>query len=181
MSSDRVIGAIRQCRPEDLPELCELVNEIILMGSTTALERPFTVEGFVDHFFNQQIQISCFVAEGTEGELLGFQILSFHEQLPEDWADIATFVRTSPRLSGVGTALFTDTVELADKFEINTLNAVIRADNVGGIAYYEKMGFTTWKVEKDVPLRSGRPVDRIYMRYLVRHATVPHEEIPDEA
>lgn len=175
MGSDRIIAAIRPCRSEDLPELCELLNEIIAMGGTTALETPFTVPQFVDHFFNQQIQISCLVAEGTEGELLGFQVLSFHEQLPDDWADIATFVRTSPRLSGVGSALFAETAALADKYDINMLNAAIRADNVGGIAYYEKMGFAAYKVEKDVPLKSGRPVDRIYMRYFVRHPSA-HEE-----
>jgi len=170
MGSNRIIGAIRPVRDEDIPELCELLNEIINMGGTTALETRFTVSGFIDHFFNQQIQISCTVAEGTEGEILGFQVLSFHEQLPDDWADIATFVSTSPRLSGVGTALFAETARLADKYEINTLNAAIRADNVGGIAYYEKMGFSTYKVEKDVPLKNGRLVDRIYMRYPVRHA-----------
>lgn len=175
MGKDRIVAAIRPCRTEDLPELCELLNEIILLGGTTALESRFTVPQFVDHFFNQQIQISCLVAEGAEGELLGFQVLSFHEQLPDDWADIATFVRTSPRMSGVGSALFAETAALADKYEINTLNAAVRADNAGGIAYYEKMGFSAYKIEKNVPLRSGRPVDRIYMRYLVRHSSADEE------
>ena len=170
MEADRIIGAIRPCRTEDLPELCELINEIILIGGTTALETPFTVSGFVDHFFNQQIQISCLVAEGTDGEILGFQVLSFHEKLPDDWADIATFVRTSPRLSGVGKALFTETLALADRYELNRLNAAVRADNVGGLAYYEKMGFVPYKIEKDVPLKSGRRVDRVFMQYAVRHA-----------
>lgn len=171
MAPDRIVAAIRPSRQEDLPELCELLNEIIAIGGATVFETPFTQEGFVDYFFNQQIQISCLVAEGTDGGLLGFQVLGFHEQLPDDWADIATFVRTSPRLSGVGAALFAETAALAERYEIATLNAVVRADNVGGIAYYEKMGFSPWKVEKDVPLKSGRPVDRVYMRYLVRQSS----------
>jgi len=176
MSPDRIIGAIRECRSEDLPELCELVNEIIAIGGTTALETHFTLQGFVDYFFNQQIQICCLVAEGTDGHLLGFQVLSFHERLPDDWADIATFVRTSPRLSGVGSALFAETVAMAARYEINTLNATVRADNAGGLAYYEKMGFLPWEVEKGVPLKSGRLVDRIYMRYRVRRAASEAED-----
>ena len=55
------------------------------------------------------------------------------------------------------------------------LNAALRADNVGGIAYYEKMGFSSWKIDKGVPLKSGRPVDRIFLRYTVRRA----EQAPD--
>ncbi|MFZ2100553.1 MAG: GNAT family protein [Oricola sp.] len=175
MAVDRIVGDIRSCRTDDLPELCDLVNEIISMGGATILETRFTVPDFVDHFFNSQIQISCLVAEGPDGGILGFQILSFHEQLPEDWAEIATFVRASPRLSGVGTALFSETLDLAAKFELSTLNATVRADNAGGIAYYEKMGFVPYEVERGVPLRSGRPVDRVFMRRGVARAAAVAE------
>lgn len=167
MRKDRIEHAIRPYRSEDLPELCDLVNEIIRIGGTTLLETPFTVSGFVDHFFNQQIMISCLVAEDEGGQILGFQVLSYHEQLPDDWADISTFVRASPRLTGVGTALFAETAALAERYDLAMLSAIVRAGNVGGLAYYEKMGFVPRKIEKNVPLASGGRCDRVFMQYAV--------------
>ena len=45
------------------------------------------------------------------------------------------------------------------------INGQIRADNVPGLAYYTKIGFQTYRTIEAVPLRGGRPVDRIYKRY----------------
>jgi hypothetical protein len=47
------------------------------------------------------------------------------------------------------------------------INATIRADNTGGLAYYAKMGFETYGITKDVPLLDGTPVDRINKRFQV--------------
>lgn len=153
--------AIRPVAPDDIPELCKLVNEIIAIGGTTAFETPMTVDTFLESFFRSQIQISMLVAEGESGELLGFQVLTTHEKLPDDWADIATFARVGSQAAGVGSALFAETLALARKFGIGAINATIRADNIGGLAYYERMGFLTYKVDRDVPLKSGRLVDRV--------------------
>ena len=84
---------IRPVDPGDVPALCDLLNEVIRVGGATIFERPITVEAFIDHFFKSQIQISFLVAAADTGELLGFQVLLTHEQLPDDWADIATFAR----------------------------------------------------------------------------------------
>ena len=158
---------VRPGGPDDVPQLCELLNAIIRVGGTTAYERPMTTAQFVDHFFKEQIQISLFVAEDPGGELLGFQVLTTHEQLPEDWGNIATFAAVTAQNAGIGSALFAETREIARRFGLKAINATIRADNAGGLAYYDRMGFSTWKVDKDVPLRSGRPVDRISKSYRV--------------
>jgi L-amino acid N-acyltransferase YncA len=161
---------IRPVRPGDVPQLCDLLNEIIRIGGTTAFETPMSVPVFMDHFFKAQIQISFLVAEGEGGDLLGFQVLTFHEQLPEDWADIATFARVGAQAAGIGSVLFAETLALARRLGIKAINATIRADNVGGLAYYERMGFVTWKVDHDVPLRSGQRVDRISKHFALRRA-----------
>lgn len=167
MSAKQTGFVIRPGGPDDVPQLCDLLNAIIAIGGTTAFERQMSLAEFVEHFFKAQIQISLFVAEDAQGDLLGFQVLTAHEKLPEDWADIATFAAVSARDAGIGRALFSETSAIARRFGLKAINATIRADNAGGLAYYDRMGFSTWKVDKDVPLRSGRRVDRISKSYRV--------------
>ncbi len=101
--------------------------------------------------------------------LLGFQALNRHVELPNDWADIGTFTRIDPKTPGVGKALFAETKNWAKEHNLAAINAAIRADNHGGLAYYEKMGFRTYQVAKAVPLHDGTPVDRIFKEFIVEN------------
>ena len=65
----------------------------------------------------------------------------------------------------MGTQLFAATRERARSLGLQAINATIRADNAGGLAFYHRMGFVDHHVDKDVPLKSGRPVDRISKRF----------------
>jgi L-amino acid N-acyltransferase YncA len=159
---------VRHAVLSDASALCKILNVIIKNGGTTALEVPLTLVDIVSNFLDGERFLSCFVAEDSLTSLqLGFQSLSRHPELPEAWADIATFARSDLK-TGVGTALFTQTKIWAAESGLVAINAAIRADNRGGLAYYEKMGFRTYQVAHDVPLRDGTPVDRVFKRYLMR-------------
>jgi len=150
----------------DAKLLANILNEIIRAGGTTALETPFSPSQFADAFLQGPDFIACFVAHDTvSGERVGFQSLERHRELPEGWADIGTFARMQPKLPGVGTALFAVTRMKARELGLVAINAAIRADNRGGLAFYEKMGFETYGTQRAMPLRDGTPVDRILKRY----------------
>ncbi|MEZ0002711.1 GNAT family N-acetyltransferase [Sinorhizobium fredii] len=159
--------SVRRARAEDVTALCAFLNEIIRIGGTTAHETPFTHESFVSHFLSGPGFVSCFVAEDGSGQPCAFQGLERSDGLPEDWVDIGTFARPHAKRPGAGTALFAATKAHARDAGLTAINATIRADNIGGLAYYSKMGFTDYKVDKAVPLRDGRLVDRISKRYLL--------------
>ena len=61
--------------------------------------------------------------------------------------------------------MFAATRERARALGVAAINATIRADNSGGLAFYSRMGFVDHHVDKAVPLKSGLPVDRISKRY----------------
>ena len=105
-----------------------------------------------------------------QGEIAGFQWLGFHEDLPDGCADIATFTRRTPALRGAGRALFEETVKTACGFGVLSINATVRADNILGLSYYEKIGFRDFCVAYGVPLRDGTPVNRISKRYEIKEA-----------
>jgi RimJ/RimL family protein N-acetyltransferase len=161
----RVRGAV----VGDAPGLCEILNAIIRIGGTTAMEVPLSLAEFISCFLEGERFLSCLVAEDPlTSRQLGFQSLSRHPGLPGDWADIATFAGSEPKVSGVGTALFTQTKHWAGNTDLAAINAAIRADNKAGLAFYEKMGFRNYRIDQGVPLRDGTPVDRVFKRYLVR-------------
>jgi ribosomal protein S18 acetylase RimI-like enzyme len=168
MSASDAKLRIRRAMASDAAPLCAILNAIIEIGGTTAFEIPLNVAKFGDYVLEGKGFLACFVAEDlATGAPLGFQALSRDPDLPENWADIATFAKRAPGTRGVGTALFAQTRLAARALELAAINAEIRADNHGGLAYYDKMGFETYRIAEAIPLRDGTPVDRIFKRYLL--------------
>jgi L-amino acid N-acyltransferase YncA len=64
--------------------------------------------------------------------------------------------------------LFAMTCNRARALGLLAINASIRADNAGGLAFYQKQGFIDHDIIKGVPLKSGMRVDRIVKRYSLR-------------
>ncbi len=159
---------IRHSKISDASQLCDLLNAVIRIAGTTAFEIPLTVVEFTEYFLAGPRLMSCVVAEDEKtGVLWGFQSLERSPELPEDWADIATFARAEPKIPGIGAALFAATRLRSRELGLRAINATIRADNTGGLAFYEKMGFENYNIAKSVPLKDGTPVDRISKRYWV--------------
>lgn len=168
----RVAGPKLQVRPvtsADASELAELLNAVISRGGTTALQDPFTPERLDRSYLTGPDVFCCFVAVETDsGRLAGFQTLCRAPYVPEGWGDIGTFARVDGSQRGVGSALFAATRARAEALGLAGLNANIRADNTGGLAFYSRMGFQDFSVDHAVPLKDGTPVDRIHKRFALR-------------
>ena len=72
-----------------------------------------------------------------------------------------------PTLSARIVALFAEMLEFARTLALTAINATIRADNVGGIAFYSKQGFVDHSVTNAVPLKDGTLVDRVHKRFVL--------------
>ena len=152
----------------DAAALAELLNAIIVQGGTTALEEPFTPERLADAYLTGPAVLACFVAVDPDtGQLQGFQTLGRYPNLPDDVGDIGTFARIDGKQRGAGSALFAATRARAEALGHSAINATIRGDNTGGLAFYAKLGFVDHGVTRAVPLKDGTPVDRVNKRYLL--------------
>lgn len=160
--------SVRPARPADAAAMAELINVIIAIGGTTAYEEPFDATSMDAAYISLPHLVSCFVAEDDD-EIVGFQGLmrSFdpEDPLPDGWATIGTFARVGLTQRGVGGALFAATLEAARAANIAVIDATIRADNAGGLAFYSRQGFVDYDRLVGVPLKDGTPVDRIRKRY----------------
>lgn len=162
---------VRAATPADAAAMAELINAIIAIGGTTAYEEPFDAASMDAAYISLPQLVSCFVAE-VDGELVGFQGLmrSFDsdDPLPDGWATIGTFARVGLTQRGVGGALFAQTLAAAREAGISVIDATIRADNSGGLAFYARQRFVDYDRLIGVLLRDGRPVDRVRKRFDVR-------------
>ena len=156
---------VRPVTSADAPALAALLNAVIRAGGTTALEAEFTPEVLNAAYLTGPTVCCCHVAVDADGQPAAFQTLGRYPGLPDDVADIATFAALDRKQSGAGSALFVATKARARDLGHSAINATIRADNAGGLAFYAKQGFADHGVSPAVPLADGTPVDRVHKRF----------------
>ncbi|MEO9651274.1 MAG: GNAT family N-acetyltransferase [Roseobacter sp.] len=149
----------------DCKSMANLLNGIIEKGGTTALTRPVTGKDISDWMASNAVLSAWHVAVNESEQVVGFQWISPHPQLPQEAADVATFVQLGRTGLGIGSALFSATAAAAKELGYVWINATIRADNTGGLTYYQSRGFRDWTIDEAVPLDSGQIVDKISKRY----------------
>jgi len=157
--------SVRLATPADAEPMRALLNEIIRIGGTTAITTELSPAELRDWFIDGDAVVCCHVAVAADGSILGFQSLSRYSDLPEGLCDIATFADRARQQSGVGSALFARTRAAASEHGFAAINASIRVDNVGGLAYYSRMGFVTYQVEDGDPAAAGRRFNREHKRF----------------
>lgn len=152
--------AVRPTIEKDLPELLDLFTHTIIQGGTTAHEEIWDLATFSAYYFTDPAIVHTVL---DDGQPIGFQAVFANG----DGLSIGSFTDQRKPVRGAGAALFAATRSVAVARGYKWIDAKIRADNVPGLAYYTKMGFSDFKVDKDVPLADGTPVDRITKRLLL--------------
>ncbi len=155
---------VRRAGPLDARPVAELLNGIIAQGGTTALTDPVDAKT-IARWMARDARATWHVAEDARGALLGFQWIEPHPDLGARVAQIATFARIGHTGLGIGSALFRATVNAARAAGYDWINAEIRADNPGGLAYYQSRGFEDYGRLHRVRMGDGTRVDKVLKRY----------------
>ena len=155
---------VRRAGPLDTGPMADLLNEVIAAGGTTALSQPVTgdtLKGWMDKY------PGCIwhMAEDDTGTLLGFQYIHDHDTHGPEVATIATFARRGRTGLGIGSRLFEATRQAAADHGYTWIEADIRADNAGGLAYYQSRGFERYGTRPGMEIAPGLTVDKVLTRY----------------
>ena len=145
--------------------MATLLNAIIREGGTTAIVRPVTREDLCDWMAKAPDRSAWHVAVTHEEEVVGFQWITSADYLPEDAAEIATFVKIGKTGLGIGSKLFSATERAARALGYSWINANIRSDNEGGLIYYQSRGFRDYDRWEKYTLQSGEVVEKTLKRY----------------
>ncbi|MBZ8117944.1 GNAT family N-acetyltransferase [Roseovarius sp. LXJ103] len=149
----------------DAGPMANLLNAIIKEGGTTAHTKSLTAADMTEMMAFAPAQSAWHIARDTAGHLVGFQFIEPLKTLPPEACDIATFVQMGRTGLGIGSALFTATARAAKAMGYVWINANIRADNEGGLIYYQSRGFRDYGRIDGMTLASGLTVDKILKRY----------------
>lgn len=155
---------IRKASPNDRGAITKILNEVIAIGGSTAYEEPME-PAFFDRFITPDDSRTFLYVAEVDGAVVGFQWMNPDEN---GMGLIATFARAGTAQRGIGSALFKQTLQGCINASYTLLDATIRADNAGGLAYYSKMGFEDHSVTRAVPLNDGTLVDRVHKRMILR-------------
>ncbi|MEM7741427.1 MAG: GNAT family N-acetyltransferase [Pseudomonadota bacterium] len=159
--------SVRPVVSSDAAEMAALLNEIIERGGTTAYETAFTPLAMEASYISSPSIISCFAAT-EDHQLLGFQGLFAplpDDRMPHGWGSIATFANVQHTGRGIGRRLFEATCVAARKAGLFAIDATIRADNKGGLAFYQRLGFDDYDRVVGVPLNNGVLIDRVRKKF----------------
>ena len=152
---------VRKAQSFDAGAMVSLLNDIIAAGGMTALTTSVTSADLRDWMHESG---AWHLAE-VGGDICGFQWIGPHVDLAPDTCDIATFVALGEHGVGIGSALFRATCAAARTLGYRRINAVIHADNGGGLAYYRSRGFETVGHLKNLTLPDGRTVNKVITTY----------------
>ncbi len=156
---------IRHAGVIDTHGMAGLLNDIIRKGGNTAITQEITRDTLVGWFEQGQPNSAWHVAEDDTGTILGFQYIKPEANLPPEACDIATFVDLGTSGLGIGSKLFETTKKAARDMGYKWINATIRADNTGGLAYYQSRGFEDYAHLPNQELCNDQIVDKISKRY----------------
>ena len=156
---------IRRAGQLDAKPMAALLNAIIEQGGTTALTQAVTAADLAAKMAAYAGRNAWHLAEDQAGMVLGFQWLAPNPNLPAEALDIATFVQSGSRQLGIGSALFDATCTAARALGCRWINATIRADNSGGLVYYQSRGFQDYGREYNITLADGPRVERVHTRF----------------
>lgn len=154
----------RRAAPLDARQMAEMLNEIIDAGGTTAITDPVSRESLLNRMEADPRSI-WHVAEDAAGELMGFQWIEPHRDHGETVGQIATFARIGKTGLGIGSKLFEATTRAARAAGYSWINAEIRADNEGGLIYYQSRGFEDYGAIRGYVMANGQVVDKVLKRY----------------
>jgi ribosomal protein S18 acetylase RimI-like enzyme len=142
---------IRSAVPDDADEMSNVLDDIFRAGQRSQLsDRAFVLQRYIDH----PSRIQCSVAIDTHGQIMGFQSLKRTwignpYDVQEGWGIIGTHISPRAARRGVGAALFKVSLLAAKTAALNSIDATIGEDNHPALAYYEAIGFKTYrKAEK---------------------------------
>ncbi|WP_405402198.1 GNAT family N-acetyltransferase [Paracoccus sp. Ld10] len=138
---------IRATVAADAMSMSAMLKQLVAAGKrTSSADKPFVLSNYIEN----PNRVACSVALDDDGTLRGFQSLKLAVEgnrfdTPVGWGIIGTHVSPKASRKGVGTTLFEVTKAAARNAGLETIEAYIASTNVAGQAYYEKIGFRTYR------------------------------------
>lgn len=155
-TQDRTAGArgsdhlsFKSASASDAEGIAGVLHDLVLAGKR---HKAHDVDFALRYYIRHPDQLRCTIATDPNGHVLGFQSLKYAVEnnpygVSVGWGVIGTHIRPSAARLGIGRALFAHTLDAALAHGLPAIDATIGAGNTEGLAYYEAMGFRTYRTQ----------------------------------
>jgi L-amino acid N-acyltransferase YncA len=147
----------------DLPAISRIYNQAIAENQTGHLDE-LTAESQQGWFDGHTIDYPLLVAD-CGGEIVGWSTLSPYRPGREAFrctAELSYYVDVAYRRQRVASKLIRHSIDLSLDLNIETLLAILLADNEASIALLTKFRFALWASLPELAKFDGRSVDHLY-------------------
>ena len=162
---------VRSAAEADAQAIVELLNPIIETGRDTILDQPLDLAAQLEFMRGITPPGYCNIAiNGESGELLGIQDvlpLSADKQAFRHIGEISTFVAMQHQGCGVGKQLMQVSLNQARSSGFLKLQAMIRANNLRAIGFYQGQGFQIVGTARGHALVNGNYIDEVFTEMLL--------------
>jgi len=159
---------IRPARFADLPMIRDIRNQGIVDRVATLDAEPHSQQETLLWFSKHGPRHPVLVAE-VEGSIIGWVSLNAFNprQAYQYVADLSVYIARQQRGKGIGTRLLQTITALGQELEYHKIVLSAFPFNTAGIRLYERHGFTTVGIYKEMGRLDGRWVDTIIMEKLL--------------
>ena len=138
---------IRVATCADADGMAAVLQGLVVAGKRRKRSDPAFARSY---YIAHPQQIRCSVAIGGDGSVVGFQSLKLATEpnpygTPTGWGIVGTHILPGNARQGVGRRLFRSTWEAAMQSGIPAIEAFIAETNAAAIAYYDALGFVTYR------------------------------------
>jgi len=159
---------LRLARPDDADATREIYNTEVT-GSTVTFDLvPRSVEEQRLWIDDRSGAMAVLVAE-VEGTVVGFGSLSPYRPRPaySTTVEDSVYVRRTEQRSGVGRALLSELVDVAETRGFHTVMARIVGGHDASIGLHRSLGFEMVGIEREVGRKFGRWLDVVVMQRML--------------
>jgi phosphinothricin acetyltransferase len=160
---------IRPASIEDVPAITAIYNEAILTTTATFDTEPLSLENRYAWFNNRTSDFPIVVAE-VSGKVAGYSALNkWSDRRAYDIsAELALYIGSNNRGLGIGRALNSYILELANSTGLYTIILRITSDNEVSLSLARSSGFSEVGVLRRCGKKFGRVLDVIFLQKILK-------------
>lgn len=160
-------------------QILAIINEAIAETTWLYDYAPRTLEQLAGQLEQRRAGgFPAIVAEGDDGELLGFATFGPYRELAgyKYTVEHSLFVAAHARRKGVGKVLLSRLIDIARAMDLHVLIGAIDQSNLPSIALHEALGFEYCGALREVGYKHGQWLDALFYQYNLETPAEPTEE-----
>ncbi len=163
--ADRRKVTLDWLKKEDIPEVVEVLNEVIKEDRYLFMNNPITnMERELEWFERATKEGMLYLTARIDGKFVGGASIHPQTDKHSHIASYGIFINKNHRNLGLGTLLTREFVEIAKKKELEILQLSVYATNERAFKVYKKCGFRqAGRLTKGIKFLDGTYTDEILM------------------